>query len=605
MPLQLTAADITFSIIRPLVFKYARLNNMATIYACMVVRSFFLGEAEANLAYSGVNISRASLCEILAMKLLGYYAENKIHLVAVLTTGWEPLAGAPDTIVKEVRQSLGPQYDPHDPQSALEMAVSTEAKAFLSSPVVQSIVSDIYNGRVVFSTSGHRSMLADNYKPREIEIYDCATAPFLNHYRLRVPRYSNILEFWNFSVLIVVLILCLSNENVNRINVWEGIFIVYATAFTLGEYTAANEHGWNIYIANVKLDLLIIYGNALMPWLDVERGELPPLFRADTDDGFCVSGKYATIDQIDSNANQEYLFQHAISTIEGVNSDALFSYQPPFNLLAFLLLKPASWILTPRALHSANVLLIKITSFPILIIISLYERHFAAGQRFRESSKGAAQSFYGSLPRRIRHIPFLEAMVGSNSRDLYDAIFEVEVSHDFELFDGEGPDDELPALRSRRPSRERERRSGNGSRRSTVSPSPARRRKTSLRVEMPGSPRTRKLSALSPLVASSNSTEVPGAKSPLTRLFSFRQSTPATPEEVIAQVNSVAVDGTLKKMESLLDEMRDLPVQRLKDEMKELQDRQARIESLLLMLTRGMRNDTGPTSSSSRQGTMS
>lgn len=48
----------------------------------MVVRSYFLGEAESNLAYSGVNISRASLCEILAMKLLGYYAENKIHLVA-------------------------------------------------------------------------------------------------------------------------------------------------------------------------------------------------------------------------------------------------------------------------------------------------------------------------------------------------------------------------------------------------------------------------------------------------------------------------------------------------------------------------------------------
>lgn len=55
---------------------------MATVYACMVVRSYFLGEAESNLAYSGVNISRASLCEILAMKLLGYYAENKIHLVA-------------------------------------------------------------------------------------------------------------------------------------------------------------------------------------------------------------------------------------------------------------------------------------------------------------------------------------------------------------------------------------------------------------------------------------------------------------------------------------------------------------------------------------------
>ncbi|KZP22753.1 hypothetical protein FIBSPDRAFT_890108 [Athelia psychrophila] len=708
---QLTTADITFSIIRPLVFKYARLDNMATVYACMVVRSYFLGEAESNLAYSGVNISRASLCEILAMKLLGYYAENKIHLVA----GWEPLAGAPDAIAKEVRASMGSQDEPHDPQSALEMAVSTEAKAFLASPVVQSIVNDIYSGRVVFSTSGHRSMLADNYKPREIEIYDCTTAPFLNHYRLRVPRYQNILEFWNFSVLIVVLVLCLSNQDVNQINVWEGIFIAYATAFTLGEYTAANEHGWNIYIANMwnvfdasftlvfvaflvlrikslaqhdpgaselAFDLLACTACILFPrlaffavsnnmvvlalramiaefvffiaiaaicfsgllftlwtlasdrwsvraiaWLMVQiwfgntylsfaqAESFHPFFGPILMTGFaCLANTLLLTILISILSNtvariDAYLFQHAITTIEGVNSDALFSYQPPFNLFAFLLLKPASWFLSPRALHSANVFLIKVSAFPILIIIGVYERHFALGQRLRESGKSAAQSFYNSLPRRIRHIPFLEAMVGSNSRDLYDAIFDVEVSHEFELFDGEGSDDELPALRLRRPSRENlaPNRSGRNGRSHTASP--ARRRNTSLRLEMPSGggspgPRSRKLSALSPLFESFSSTEVPalaGGKSPLTRLFSSRQSTPAAPEETISQNPNLAAESasTLKKMECLLDDMRDLPVQQLKDEMKELQDRQARIESLLLMLTQGMRNDTTPASSSS------
>lgn len=63
------------------------------------------------------------------------------------------------------------------------MAISTQAKAFLSSPVSQKVVNGIYTGRVVFSTTANRSMLADNYKPRAIEIYDCATAPFLDHYR--------------------------------------------------------------------------------------------------------------------------------------------------------------------------------------------------------------------------------------------------------------------------------------------------------------------------------------------------------------------------------------------------------------------------------------
>jgi hypothetical protein len=73
---------VNFAVVRPLVFKYARLENMAVIYACMVVRSHFLAEAEAQLAYSGVNYSRAILCELMAMKLLGTFAMNQIRLVA-------------------------------------------------------------------------------------------------------------------------------------------------------------------------------------------------------------------------------------------------------------------------------------------------------------------------------------------------------------------------------------------------------------------------------------------------------------------------------------------------------------------------------------------
>jgi len=67
--------------VRPLVFKYARLENMAVVYACLVVRSYFLAESELNLAYSGVNFSRATLCEIMAMKLLGHFASDRIQLV--------------------------------------------------------------------------------------------------------------------------------------------------------------------------------------------------------------------------------------------------------------------------------------------------------------------------------------------------------------------------------------------------------------------------------------------------------------------------------------------------------------------------------------------
>lgn len=91
------------------------------------------------------------------------------------------------------------------------MAIATEAKQFISSPLVQSVVNDIYNGRVVFSMMSLNSVLADNYKPRTIDFYDVGRAPILDHYRLRVPRYCAILEFLNFVVLLVLFLLALSS----------------------------------------------------------------------------------------------------------------------------------------------------------------------------------------------------------------------------------------------------------------------------------------------------------------------------------------------------------------------------------------------------------
>jgi hypothetical protein len=85
----------------------------------------------------------------------------------------------------------------------------------------------------------------------------------------------------------------------------------------------------------------------------------------------------------------QHLFQLVVKTVEGVRSDAIFSYLPPVNLLAFLVLSPLSWILSPRALHRLNVFAIRATvsanmlrtnvadtqSFPFLMAISAYERY--------------------------------------------------------------------------------------------------------------------------------------------------------------------------------------------------------------------------------------
>ncbi|GJE99919.1 hypothetical protein PsYK624_161940 [Phanerochaete sordida] len=722
---QLTASDINFAVVRPLVFKYAKLENMAVVYACFVVRSHFLGEAAAHLAYSGVMLARAHVCELLAMKLLARFSTNELQLAATLTASWNPLAGAPPEVVHDVREAVGRDDERlSEPQCALEMAIATESKHFLSSPLVQAVVNDIYRGHIIFSMTSHRTVLSDNYKPRAIELYDVRRRPFLDHYRLRVPRYGAVLEFINFAALLTLFLLALLNKDLEHMTPFEVLFVVFAAAFALDEYTASKEHGWGIYIASIwnvfdtsfviicilylifrikglvnhdpdssdlAFDILACGACILFPRLAffaVKNNVVVLALRAMASDfiffigiaAICFSGLLYTLHslagdkwsvksiawlmvqiwfgntylsfaqaesfhpvfgpilmtsfaalsntllltilisilsntfaRIDANATQEYLFQFAISTIEGVKSDALFSYQPPFNLFAFLILWPLSCILTPRALHSANVFLIKLTSFPWLIAIAIYERYLAQGRHFRESSTATAQDLYNSVFRGVKHLPFLERLVGASTMDLYDAIFDIDASETYELFESEDEDDVGGALSTI---------SRSSARATSPPPSgsapPLNRRATSLRsFRAPRSPRTppggspvHRSTALPDLVEPYNSAEVPtvGPRSPLSRLYarhtgrrtiSASHERLAPPPAVGASVgvSVAAAEERVRRLEGLVDDIRGLPVNRLKDEMKELQDRQARIENLLMMLTRGMRNEAAVSSS--------
>lgn len=118
---ELTATDVDFAVVRPLVQKYARLQNMAVVYACMVARSYFLSQVTKEMALSPVLTSRATLCEILALRLLACSASSKLQLVAVLTTPWNPLAGAPLDVVEEVKLVIGTEDAAENSQSAIEV----------------------------------------------------------------------------------------------------------------------------------------------------------------------------------------------------------------------------------------------------------------------------------------------------------------------------------------------------------------------------------------------------------------------------------------------------------------------------------------------------
>ena len=81
-----------------------------------------------------------------------------------------------------------------------------------------------------------------------------------------------------------------------------------------------------------------------------------------------------TFSNIVSNATAEIQFRRAVLTFEGVKSDAIFAYQPPFNVLALCVLLPLKCVVSPRWFHKINVTGIRVLNAPLLLIISAYER---------------------------------------------------------------------------------------------------------------------------------------------------------------------------------------------------------------------------------------
>lgn len=81
------------------------------------------------------------------------------------------------------------------------------------------------------------------------------------------------------------------------------------------------------------------------------------------------------------NANEEHQFVFAVNAISMVKSDALFSYIAPTNIIAWVL-TPLRYIIPFRQFVRVNRIVIKVTHFPVLFLIYVYERIFLLGGPF-------------------------------------------------------------------------------------------------------------------------------------------------------------------------------------------------------------------------------
>ena len=81
-----------------------------------------------------------------------------------------------------------------------------------------------------------------------------------------------------------------------------------------------------------------------------------------------------TFSKLVTDATAEIQFRRAVLTFEGVKSDAIFAYRPPFNILALLVLVPLKFVLSERWFHKTHITAARVLNLPILLAINLWER---------------------------------------------------------------------------------------------------------------------------------------------------------------------------------------------------------------------------------------
>ncbi|EIW58800.1 uncharacterized protein TRAVEDRAFT_72272 [Trametes versicolor FP-101664 SS1] len=545
----LIAPDLTYTLIRPLEDKYGaiqRQGNLSVVFALLLNRVYFI--RDRHLTTVALSKTRADLCEILATRALREHAENMLELALALTTSWSVYAGAPEFLLQRAREENDDDLE-DQVGNAIEMAILGQAKRFIKSSACQKVIDGIWSGKIVYQASSSRSILSDTYKRNPIHFYDPHKAPLLDHYRLKVPAIRSVLEYINFLTLFVLFVFALEYSELNRINIAEVLFIIYALGFTLEKVAAMQEHGikvyfkgtWNgfdlafvtLYCTYAVMRCIGVYENkhwaremgisclALIAVLMFPRlafvtfknnvmvlslrammvqfvvlmgiaafcfgGFLYALWTLGKDhaharyslgtiawwmldlwfgldaSGFdnatrfhpifgpflmvtyaCLSNTLLltvlvsilshTFSTINDDAAAEAMFRRAVSTLEGVKADSLFSYQPPINLVALCIMLPASYVLSPRWL----------TSFPILLSIAWYERQakHSGSFTFYETVSAAAEKLFDTLPRHLKRLTLFEGLTGPDA-DI-DAIFELEEELEESALDLNETDDVPP-----------------------------------------------------------------------------------------------------------------------------------------------------------------
>ncbi|KAI5464049.1 hypothetical protein BGZ63DRAFT_502840 [Mariannaea sp. PMI_226] len=501
-------------VVRPLVDRLYNPDDISVVYCLLANRVSFLRD-QSKEVHQSVNMARATLCELLASRVLRRYHEDNpgpqglLLLAHILVEGFDPFQGAPAHVTRRGHRSRSqPQLSSEGHRrnekkvTAFELAILSESKIFISSTACQRAVDAVHNGQIIYTPQSLMDILPDHYKRRPISLYDHRKAPFLNHHRLIVPRTRNMIELFQFITLLCLYVMTMVSRH-SELNIWEFAFIVYSAGWLLEKFAAIIEHGWEVHAQNLwafldltfagifgaylagrlydflldqlhnglglailciaapimltrvafnllpnnivfislhammkdftiltflatwcftgfllALQWLVAAGNdgreefswivvgkwMLWIWFGLDGEGIEESVRFHTILGPALMISFAflgntlfltiliamltnTFSKIIADETAEIQFRRAVLTFEGVKSDSIFAYPPPFNIVALMVLLPLKLVTSARVFHTINVALIRTLNIVTLIFVHLVERRRFAAQTAKTVTK--------------------------------------------------------------------------------------------------------------------------------------------------------------------------------------------------------------------------
>ncbi|KAL3588019.1 hypothetical protein FPOAC2_13918 [Fusarium poae] len=492
---QLKSPRVNHLIVRPLVDRLYDENNYSIVYCLLANRVQFLREQSSVIGQS-TSIARATLCELLAIKILRNFHDDNpcldglLLLSKILVQGFDPFHGAPPEVEQYGRYPQWPiqKRGGHERKlTALELAIISESKTFASSSGCRRVIDAVYRGKIVYTPLSFVDILPNHYEYLPVSLYEPRKAPLLDHHRLAVPRTRYIIELVHYIILTFLYVCTMRYRDPENLTGNEVVFILYSAGWVLHELAAIIEHGWMIHsqtlwsfldlsytvifmayitvrayeldvssvqnglahnilclaapilLARLAFNILpdhivFISLHAMMKefliltflaiwcftgfllalqWLSPGDGSIPNDFTIikwllwiwfgldgtgieESVQFHVILGPALTItfaflgntlfltilvslltnrfSTIVTSEDVEIQFRKTVLTFEGVKSDAIFTYPPPFNLFALLILLPIKQFLSPLEFYSIHVFLVRLVNAPLLFCVGFYER---------------------------------------------------------------------------------------------------------------------------------------------------------------------------------------------------------------------------------------